>query len=169
MRKHLLTTACLAVALWATAGDASAQTPGTTQAPAADKQAEIQQITARLGELQKPALQDPAVQAANDSVTAAIEAALKTDQAYQQLAQQAEQYKADVAAAQAAGDNEKLSQLADQGKLLQQGMNVSRRKAMSDPAVQKQMEAYKARLFEKMVEIDPQAKTLAQRLGELNS
>jgi hypothetical protein len=146
----------------------TAQTTDSTPAPATDKQAEIQQITARLGQIQQQAMQDPEIKAANDQLTQLMESKMALDPASKQTLEQAKQYQADVAAAQAAGDNEKLTQLAEMGKLIQQGMQVAQTKVLSDPEVQKQMDAFKQQVYKKMVEIDPEAEKLVARLTELN-
>jgi hypothetical protein len=159
----------LSLVLVVAAVPASLAAQTTAAAPTAtDKQAEIQQITTRLGQIQAQARQDPAIQAANDSLQQLIQTKMEADPASKATLDQAKQYQADVAAAQAAGDNEKLTQLAETGKLLQQGMQVAQQKAMADPDVQKQLESYKARLYKKMVEIDPTAEKLVARLTELN-
>lgn len=149
----------------------AAQAAGTAEAAAAQPAppSELQQVTARLGQIQQRAMQDPQIQSASQELNATIQAAMgRLDANYATMAERAVTLKADVAAAQAAEDNARLHELAAEAKELQAGIAAARDKAMADPEVKEKVEAFKVRLFEKMVELDPEAQTLVQRLTELN-
>lgn len=142
------------------------------QDPAAapgDVAAEMQQIRERLSSLQQRALADTAVQRANDSLGAVMQArAAEVDPNYNALVTRATQFQAEVAAATAAEDNERLTALASEGETLQVELEASRARLMADPAVQEEFNAFRQTLFGAMVALDPEAPALVQRLEELS-
>lgn len=160
----LLLLALAPVAAWSQT-ESAAPPPGDTLDA---RQREIRQITARLTQLQQQASQDPAVKAAQDSLNALVQGTMaRLDPSYTTLAQRAQALPADVAAAQAASDNARLHELAEEAKQLQQSIASVQARAMQDAAVREQVGAYRVKLFTRMVEIDPEAQKLADRLGEL--
>jgi len=147
-----------------------------TQAPAGESPAaqeaptELEQIQARLGELQKKALQDPALQAANQEVSALLVATMeRLDPSYKANVARAASLRADVAAAQEAKDNAKLHELAAEAQQLQSSFAAAREQALTDEAVIAKTTELRDKLFAKMVEIDPEAEKLAARLQELQN
>lgn len=169
MLRKFLPLGAMAAALTFAPALASAQAePGPSDAAAAP-QSELQQISARLTQIQQRAMQDPQIKSASEELNTSIQAAMaRLDAGYPALAQRAETLRTDVAAAQEAEDNARLHELADEARQLQAGIAAAREKAMADPQVNEQVEAFKVRLFEKMVEIEPEAQTLVNRLTELN-
>lgn len=159
----------LALALMALPAGLAAQ-----EAPAAPEQqapapTEAQQIQARLQEIQARALQDPALQAAQDSVGTEITATMeRVDPTFKAQAERATALRAEVAAAQQAGDNAKLNQLAAEAEQLQQGFASARQRAMQDPQLAERIQAFQQRIVARMVEVEPETQTLLARLQELN-
>lgn len=146
------------------------QAPAGEPAAEATAQSEIEQIQARLGELQKQALQDPALQAANQEVSALLVATMeRLDPSYKANVARAASLKTDVAAAQEAKDNAKLHELAAEAQKLQASFTEAREKALEDEAVIAKTTELRDKLFAKMVEIDPAAEKLATRLQELQN
>lgn len=159
-------TAAIVVVPSQLVGQESPAAPAAPEAAApAAAPTEAEQIQARLGRLQQQALQDPAIQAAYADINATMET---VDPEFKALAERAETLKADVAAAQAAQDNARLHELADEAKTLQQNIVTSRARVMANPEVQKKMEEFKVKLFGKMQELDPEAQNLVNRLTELS-
>jgi hypothetical protein len=184
MLKNILRTGTVAAALAVVPSLVVAQQPTPAPAPAdsaapqapqaapADtgSPAELQQVSAQLEAIQARAMQDPQIQAANAELTAVVTAAIeKSDPNAHAALERAKTIKADVAAAQAAQDNDKLQALATEAQQLQQTVSAAQQKAMADPEVQKKMGDFKTQLFKKMVEIDPQAQQLVARLSALQN
>ncbi|HEX2189909.1 MAG TPA: hypothetical protein VHG51_13475 [Longimicrobiaceae bacterium] len=153
------------------AGLAAQEAPATAepqQAPAQTAPNETQQIQARLQEIQGRALQDPALKAAQDSIgTALTETMERVDPTFKAQAARAEALKAEVTAAQQAGDNAKLNQLAAEAEQLQQGFAASRQRALQDPQMAERIQAFQQRIVAKMVELEPETQALLARLQEL--
>jgi hypothetical protein len=163
IRPSLLALALLAAPAALVAQEAPAE---TTQQPA---QTEQQQIQARLQQIQARALQDPALQAAQDSIGDQLTATMeRVDPTFKAQAARAEALKAEVAAAQQAGDNAKLNQLAAEAGQLQQGFATARERALQDPQMAERIQGFQQRIVAKMAELDPETQTLLARLQELN-
>jgi hypothetical protein len=147
----------------APASPALAGTPAPPPAPS-----RLQQVTSQIGAAQKRALQDPTIRAASQEINALIAStAGRIDPGYVGYTQRAVALKQDVAAAQAAQDNDKLWALADEAKQLQAKINAAQDAAKEDAAVKAKIETYKVKLFDKMVELDPKVKDLVKELETL--
>ena len=154
----------------ATAQDAggSAAAPATPTVPSTG--ATVQEITARIQAVQRQAMQDATLSAANREVGALISAALpRVEPNYPTYAARAQTLQADVAAARAAGDNARLNELAEEAKQLQANISAAQEKARTDPAVSEKLDAFKVDLFKKMVEIDPTVQDLVKQLEALQA
>lgn len=172
-------TALLALAALALPAAAAAQTtpaphqhpaPAQAAAPAANPQAEIQQIQQRLGQLQQQASQDVGVKAAEEKFGADLMAAMEQlDPQAKTKAARGQALNQEVEAARAANDNAKLNQLAAEAQQLQAYFTGLRQRALALPEIQEKRKAYLAVLFAKMNEIDPQAQALVDRLEALRN
>lgn len=172
--KHLrvaLVAAAVIVPAHLSAQQTGTPAPAPVQAPAAtDPQAEIQQIQTRLRDLQVRVLAEPVFKAAQDSVGDALTATMeRLDPNYKAAAARTITLKQDVAAAQAARDNAKLTQLATEAGQLQQTFATDRERAMQDPEMQTRIKAFQQRILTRMNEIDPQTQQLLARLQELTA
>jgi hypothetical protein len=128
----------------------------------------LQQVTSQIGAAQKRALQDPTIRAASQEITSLIATtAGRIDPGYVGYTQRAVALKQDVAAAQAAQDNDKLWALADEAKQLQAKITAAQDAAKEDAAVKAKIDTYKVKLFDKMVELDPKVKDLVKELETL--
>ena len=160
MIRRLLTAGALCTVM------AAAPTMLRAQSAPADAAA----ITAQIQRVQQQALQDPELRAANQAVTALLTATMaKVDPSYPTYAARAATLNADVAAAQAAKDNARLNELAEEAKELQANVTAARAKAEADAAVKAELEAFRVKLFTKMVELDPSVKDLVAQLETLQS
>lgn len=168
-RITLLAAAALAFPVAASAQETPAPQPAPAQpAPAAPAQDELTQIQQRLGALQQQAMQDPAIKAASEALSAEVQAAMaRLDPAAAEKAARAQALQADVAAARAAADNAKLNQLATEARELQAYFAQLQPRALALPEIQEKRKAFTELLFAKMTEIDPQAQALVTRLNEL--
>jgi HPt (histidine-containing phosphotransfer) domain-containing protein len=186
MRNTMMAIGVAALAAAALPGQSAAQAgaPAAPEAPAAPAAAapaapvaatpapptRLQVVTAKISAVQKRALADPQLQAANRAITTLIgSTALRIDPGYAQYAARANTLKAEVAAAQAAQDNDKLWQLADEAKQLQSKISSAQELARQDAEVQKKLEEYKVQLFNKMVELEPTVQDLVKELQTLQS
>jgi len=164
----------LAFAALALPAAVSAQTtpapapPAPAQQPAANPQAEIQQIQQRLAQLQQQALADSAVKAAEATFGADLMAAMQAlDPTTQAKVARGEALNQEVEAARAANDNARLTALATEAQGLQTFFNELRPRALATPEMQEKRRAFLAVLLARMNQIDPQAQTLVTRLETL--
>jgi hypothetical protein len=175
MTRRLLTAGALWTAMAAAPTLLHAQTatpaPATpaAEAPAAPA-ADAAAITAQIQRVQQQALQDPELRAANQAISTLLTATMaKVDPSYPTYAARVATLNADVAAAQAAKDNARLNELAAEAKELQASVAAAQAKAREDAAVKAELEAFRVKLFTKMVEIDPSVKDLVAQLETLQS
>lgn len=172
MLSRILKAGVLAAAVAVVPMKLNAQQAPAGEGAAAEAAApsEVEQIQARLGELQRKALQDPALQAANQEVSALLVATMeRVDPTYKTNVARAASLKTDVAAAQEAKDNAKLHELAAEAQKLQASFAAARELAIKDEAVIAKTTGLRDKLFAKMLEIDPEAQTLVTRLQELQN
>jgi hypothetical protein len=156
-------TCMIALAAFALPAHVAAQ---ESTPPAQD---EITQIQARLQQIQQRALQDPELQAAQAQVGDEVVATMgRVDPTFTARSERAQAMQADIAAAQEAGDNERLHALAAEAEELQAAFGRARAQAMEDPELQSTIQAYQAQVVARMVELEPETETLLARLAELN-
>ena len=171
-RIALIAFAALALPAGAAAQQTQPAAPAQAAAPAAPAPAqnEIQQIQQRLGELQQQALQDPAVKAQEQVLRRESVAALaRLDPEAATKTARAEALRAEISAAQAAGDNAKLQTLAAEANALQAYFNALRPRMREDEQYKVKQAEFTAAVVAKMTEIDAQTPTLIARLQELRS
>lgn len=169
MRNPTVRAAALAAALLALPAAAQAQVqPTSTQTAAAPAQNEAAQLQQRIAALQQQAMQDPALKAAEANVGTVLQAAMeRLDPAAHQKSARAEAMKAEIVAARAANDVARLNQLARESNELTAYFNALRPRAMAQAEVQAARQAYIAKVFERMKEIDPHVQRYVDRLAEL--
>jgi hypothetical protein len=150
---------------------APAQAPAeAAAAPAQGPVASAATIAARIQAVQRQAMQDPALTAANREISTMITAALpRVEPNYATYAARAQSIQADVTAAREASDNAKLNALAEETKQLQANITAAQEKAKADPAVKQKLDEFKVKLFTKMVQIDPQVQELVKQLEALQA
>ena len=161
--------AFLAAALLAAPAAAQAQEP--QPAPAAPAPAtEAAQLRQKIGELQRQALNDPALKGVQDSVNTAVQEAMaRLDPAATARSARAAALGQEVEAARAAGDNARLNLLAGEATQLKAYFDNLRPRAMEDAQVKAARQAYLARVFERMKQIDPNAQQYVDRLNALSN
>jgi hypothetical protein len=148
------------------AAQETAPAPEAAAPAPADEAAAIQ---ARLQQIQQRALQDAELQAAQQQVgREVVETMARVDPTFTAKSERAQAMTADIAAAQEAGDNDRLHELNAEAQALQQAFADARTLAMQDAELQASIAAYQARVVEKMVEIEPETEQLLARLAELD-
>jgi hypothetical protein len=179
MRNTMIAIGVAALAAVAHPGQSAAQTseapqpigtPAPQQTAAAPAQSRLQVVTSQIAAVQKRALADPELQAANRAIGELITAtASRLDPGYLGYSQRAVALKTEVDSAQAAQDNDKLWALADEAKQLQAKISAAQERARSDAEVTKKLDEFKVQLFAKMVQLDPKVQELVKELETLQS
>jgi hypothetical protein len=162
-------TSLLALAALALPAQISAQ---EQSAPAVSQEAadETAQIQTRLQQIQQRVLQQPALQAAQQELGDELVATMaRVDPTFTPNSERAQAMQADIAAAQEAGDNERLRALAAESEVLEQAFAAARARAMQDEAFQERMQAFRQQVVAAMIEQDAETGTLLARLDELRS
>lgn len=152
---------------------AAARAQEAQPAPAAPAQAttqnEADQLRQRIGQLQRQAMQDPSLKAAEDSFEAVLQGAMaRLDPQAPVKSARALALNQEVETARAAGDNAKLNQLADEATALKAYFDGLRPRALAEAEVQAARQAYLARVLARMKEIDPETQAYVDRLAELS-
>ena len=165
-------TALVALALAALPGMATAQQP----APEVPQEvqgwlAEMQQISGQLQELHARAMQDAELSAAHASLSEVVrEAMVSADPTLEQGMQRLQELDTQAAAARQANDEARFRQLEQEAVQIQQRFAAAQQQAVQQrPELVQQMEAFQQQVETKMVELDPQAETLIQRMTELQT
>lgn len=146
-----------------------------TPAPAAQNQQEVQawfmelqQISAKLGEIQVRALQDAELQAAQNALGTEVKAAMdRIDPGLAASVERVGTLEQEAAQAQQAGDQAKLEQLAREAQQIQTRFLTAQNTALEQPELAAKVQAFQTRLEQRMIQVDPEARTLIQRLREL--
>jgi predicted naringenin-chalcone synthase len=162
-------TSLLALAALALPAHLSAQEQA---APAAGQEAadETAQIQSRLQQIQQRALQQPALQEAQQALGEELVATMaRVEPTFTPNSERAEAMQADIAAAQEAGDNERLRALAAESEVLERAFAAARERAMQDEAFQERMQTFRQQVVAAMIELDSETETLLARLNELRS
>jgi hypothetical protein len=152
-----------------TAPRAAASAPASpAQVQAQQWMMELQQVHSKLEAIQARAIQDPQLQAAQNSLNNEIKAAM--DRADPQLARKMERgqaLEAEARQAQQAGDQAKLQQLAREVQAIQNSFLQAQAQAFQQPGLSAKVEAFQTRLEARMAQVDPEAPALIKRFQEL--
>jgi hypothetical protein len=137
-------------------------------ATAQEAQDETAQIQARLQQIQQRALQEPELQQAQQELGQELVTTMgRVSPDFAAHSARAEAMTAEIAAAQEAGDNERLHELAAESERLQAAFGEARAQAMQDEGFQTRMQEFQQRIVARMTEIEPETETLLARLNEL--
>jgi chaperonin cofactor prefoldin len=153
----------------------SSASPLAAQAPEVPPQvqqwlAEMQQIQAQLEPVHEEAMQDTALQRRYDEVNAAVLAAMvAADPETEARLERVQQIMAEAAAAQQAGDTDRIAVLAPEAQEIQARLQATQQAAMEQPPVSEQLTAYRTALHARMTAIDPEAGPLLRRIEELDA
>lgn len=168
IKRALLPALLLAVLPGALAAQEPAPAP---QGPPAELQGwltELQQLHGRLEAIQKQALADPSLGAAQAELGANIRAAMEAiDPGLEQGMTRIQALEGEAAAAQQAGDQARLQAIGAEAQQIQAKFLNAQQQALQQPALAAQVEAFQDTLEAKMKEVDPEAETLIARFQEL--
>jgi chromosome segregation ATPase len=131
--------------------------------------AEMQQIQARLLPLQERALEDEALLTQRDETTAAVRSAMiAIDADIGTALDRLEEMMREMAAAQQASDMETIVALNQEAQELQPRIAAVQGEALAQPEVAERIEAFQAHLQARMIELDPEARSLFERRDDLD-
>lgn len=126
---------------------------------------EIQQIQGRLEPIQQEALQDEELATRLEALQTRFESAMREENS--DVVDRMERLQADMAAAQAAGDQERMQSLMMEAQGLQAEMQAVQAAVLERPEIREPVEEFEQAHRARMIEIDPEAKALLDRLDEL--
>jgi hypothetical protein len=149
----------------------SAQQPSPQQ-PSPEVQqllVERQQLTVRLGELQEQALQNEELREQQTVVSDAVRGAMiEADPTMQEKLDRIDAIMEEAREAQSAADMDRIAALTTEAEALQPQIREAQARALARPEIEQQVDAFQLALRTRMVELDPQAAELLDRLDELN-
>ncbi len=173
MRVFFVALAALVLPSSLLAQQQPAPAPQAAQQPTQEVQAwfmELQQISGKLGEIQVRALQDPELQAAHNMLGTEVKAAMdKVDPGLAASVERVGALEQEAVKAQEAGDQAKLAQLAQEAQQIQTRFVNAQSTVLQQPELAAKVQAFQTRLEQRMIEIDPEARTLINRLRELET
>lgn len=131
---------------------------------------ELQELQSQLQPLQEQALQEPEIQAEQASVVEALfETMVASNPETAQRIERLEGLMQEAQAAQEAGDAERIAQLSAEAAELQPQIQAAQAEALSHPDVQPRVAAFQQKLNARVVEIDPAAEQVIERIAELDA
>ena len=131
---------------------------------------ELQQVQARLQPIHEEALRHPELQAAQAELTARIGAAMtKADPSTAERMARLQALIDRGKAAEAAGEEAALKEIAAEARQIQEHLQAAQLEAIRRPDIAPELEAFQAKLMERMVEVDPEAAALIERAQELDA
>lgn len=171
----LALTLLLGVAACDDAGDADPNEDAAAPAqPTAEQQMdpemmaavmEMQTIQQQLSPIQEQALQDEELAAQLEEIQTRLEAALREDNA--EAMDRMDELQTEMTEAQTAGDQEQMEALMPEAQSLQQQLQAAQQDVLQRPELRQAIEEFEAANRARMVEIDPAADSLLQRMDEL--
>lgn len=126
---------------------------------------EIQQIQQQLEPIQREALEDEALAAQLATVQARIETAMREQGS--DLFARIDRFEEDMATAEAAGNQEQIQVLMMQAQGLQQEVQALQAAVFERPDIRQPVEEFEAAQRAAMIQIDPEAEALLDRVDEL--
>lgn len=126
---------------------------------------EVQELQQRLQPIQQEAMQDEALNAQLQDLQARVEAAMRDEN--EELVEQMESLEEDFMAAQGEGDQERVQQIAMEAQQLEMEMQALQGQILEQPELQEELDAFQEAQRERMIEIDPEAGDLMDRLEEI--
>lgn len=126
---------------------------------------EMQTIQQQLGPIQEQALQDEELSAQLQEIQTRLEAALREENA--EAMDRMDELQTEMMEAQAAGDQQQMQALMPEAQALQQQLQAAQQEVLQRPELRQAIDEFEAANRERMVEIDPAADSLLQRMDEL--
>lgn len=126
---------------------------------------EAQQIQQQLAPIQEEAMQDEALSTQLESLQQQVETAMREENS--ELFDQMEQLQEDYTAAQEDGDQERAQEVGTELQGLSMELNALQSSVLEQPELAGQIEEFEAAQRARMIEIDPEAGELMDRMDEI--
>jgi hypothetical protein len=172
MSRITLTAVAAIVCVLAPAAASAQQPAPEVQQPSPEVQqllVERQQLEVRLGALQEQALENTELREQQTAVSDAVRGAMiEADPTMQEKLDRIEAIMEEARTAQGNGDMERIAALTAEAETLQPQIQQAQATALARPEIEQQVDAFQLALRTRMVEIDPEAAELLDRLDELN-
>jgi hypothetical protein len=126
---------------------------------------EIQEIQQVLEPLQREALQDEGLAGRLAALQVQVETAMREADA--EIFERIDRFQDDLAAAEAAGDQEGMQSLMVQAQELQQHVQALQADVLDRPEIRDPVAEFESAQRARMIEIDPEAEALLDRVDEL--
>lgn len=151
--------------------DASEAAPGTMAPPEGMDgemmalMVEAQEIQQRLMPVQQEAMQDEALAAQLDDIQLRVETAMRDENP--ELLEEMERLEADFAAAQESGDQERVQAIVTEAQAFEADLQALQESVLARPDIREPIDDFEAAQRARMIEIDPEAGELMDRLDEI--
>ncbi len=165
------------LALGACGGEDAPQTLPPSAAPGADAMGqdmdpemmaligELQELQQQLGPIQDQVMQDPELQRHLEEVRDQVDQAMRADNP--ELLDRMSSLEAEFVAAQEAEDQARMQELGMQAQAMEMELRQAQEAVLSRPDIQERIEAFEAEQRAKMLEIDPEAGSMMDRMDEI--
>lgn len=162
------TLTAVGLALLAPAALAAQQQPLPPEAQALV--VEMQELQAQLGPIQQQALSDAGLQAAQQELGEKVRAAMaEADPEMPARMERLTALQAEALEARAAQDQERMAAIVTEAQQIEQSLQAAQQQAIERPELDADIEAFQASLERKMVELDPDAAPLLERMREIDA
>ena len=136
--------------------------------PGATLRDEYMAVQQRLNSLQQQAMQDTVLQQEYAALEATVEAQMKAaDPKLEERRARMMELQGEMAAAQQAGEEEKLQELLEEGTSLQNLLRQTQEQTMALEDVQAAMTGFRDKVLAQMAKIDPEAPALVERANAI--
>lgn len=161
------------------AGDAQPDATGAEQTPATGEGAaqgqldpemmqrmmEVQEIQQRLGPIEQEAMQDPELTAQLESIQQQVETAMRAED--EELFDRMDELEAEFTEAQEAENQERIQEISQEAQGMQMQLQEIQQRVLEDPELQAEIDAFEEARRARMIEIDPEAGELMDRIDEI--
>ena len=131
---------------------------------------EMQELQVELGPIQQQALADADLQAAQQELGEKVRAAMaEADPEMPARMERLTALQAQAQEAQAAQDQERMQAIVTEAQQIEQSLQAAQQEAIARPELDAEIEAFQTRLEQKMVEIDPDAAPLLERMRAIDA
>lgn len=129
---------------------------------------ERQQLHVRLGELQEQALENEDLREQQTVVSDAVRGAMiEADPTMQEKLERIEAIMEEAREAQSAADMDRIAALTTEAEALQPQIREAQAQALARPEIEEQVDAFQLALRTRMIELDPEAAGMLERLEEI--
>lgn len=126
---------------------------------------EAQELQQQLAPIQEEAMQDEALAAQLQELQERVQAAMRDENP--ELLERMDELEADFMAAQESGDQERVQEVGMEAQAVQGELQALQSAVLEDPELSASVQAFEDVQRERMIEIDPEAGELIDRLDEI--